>query len=103
MNAVKVQYTVQASYAETNKANIQKVMTALQEIDNPNLRYSAFVLDDGKTFVHFAMRGDEEAQKILSDLPTFQEFQQQLRASEPESPPNATSINLVAASWDVFG
>jgi hypothetical protein len=102
MNAVKVQYTVKAEYAETNKKNIARVMNALREINSPNIRYSSFLLDDGKTFVHFVMRTDEEAGEILSNLEAFKDFQQQLRNSEPESPPKAENLTLVDASWDVF-
>jgi hypothetical protein len=102
MNAVKVQYTVKTDYVETNKENIARVMSALREIDSPNIRYSAFLLDDGKTFVHFVMRANDEAGSILSDLEAFKDFQQQLRNSEPESSPKADNLTLVDASWDVF-
>ena len=102
MNAVKVQYTVKEEYVETNKANIQRVMADLKEINNPGIKYSAFLLDDGKSFVHFVMRADDEAQKSLSELPSFQEFQRQLRESGPEAPPNAEDLTLVGSSWDFF-
>ena len=102
MNAVRVQYTVKESYVETNKANIQKVMADLKALSNPDIKYAAFQLGDGKTFMHFVMRANEEAQKSLSDLPSFQEFQRQLRESEPEVPPNAEDLSLVGASSDVF-
>ena len=102
MNAVKVQYTVKEEYVETNKANIQRVMTDLKEINNPGIKYSAFLLDDGKSFVHFVMRVDDQAQKTLSELPSFQEFQHQLRESGPEVAPQAENLILVGASWDIF-
>jgi hypothetical protein len=102
MNAVKVQYTVKKEYVETNKANIRQVMSDLKAINDPNIKYSAFLLDDGKSFVHFVMRIDKDAQKTLSELPSFQDFQQQLRASEPEVPPQAEDLTLVGLSWDVF-
>lgn len=102
MNAVKVQYTVKQTYVETNKANIRRVMADLKEINSPKIKYSAFLLDDGKSFVHFVMRADEEAQKTLSELPSFQEFQRQLRESSPEVAPKAENLTLVGASWDVF-
>ena len=63
MNAVKVQYTVKEGYVETNKANIRQVMADLREIDPPDIQYSAFLLDDGQTFVHFVMRVNDEAQR----------------------------------------
>ena len=102
MNAVIVQYTVKNEFVETNKANIRQVMSDLDALNDPNIKYSAFLLDDGKSFVHFVMRVDEDAQKTLSDLPSFQEFQQQLRASEPEELPQAENLSLVGLSWDIF-
>lgn len=102
MQAVKVQYTVKESYVETNKANIQQVMSDLREINNPNIQYSSFLLEDGKSFVHLVMRVDQEAQKTLSELPSFQEFQRQLKESGPEVPPQAEDMNLIGSSWDIF-
>lgn len=102
MNAVKVQYTVKEEYVETNKANIQRVMADLKEINDPNIRYAAFQLENGKSFVHFVMRANDEAQKTISELPSFQEFQRQLKESGPESPPQAEDLTLVGMSWDVF-
>lgn len=102
MHAVKVQYTVKADYVETNKANIRRVMADLQEINSPDLKYSSFVMEDGRTFVHFVMRANQEAQRIMSELPSFQDFRRQLRASDPEVPPEAEDLDLVGASWPVF-
>ena len=93
MNAVKVQYTVKPEYSETNKKNIERVMDALKEVGSPDIRYSAYLLDDGKTFVHFVMRANDEAGNLLSNLEAFQDFQQQLRDSGPEAPPKANRAN----------
>lgn len=103
MKAVKVQYTVKESYVETNKKNIQKVMSELREINNPGVRYSAFLLDDGKTFVHFAMYPDDESMSIVSELEAFQSFRQQLKDSQPESPPIAEDLTLVGSAYEIFG
>ena len=102
MNAVKVQYTVKEEYVETNQANIRRVMADLKKLNQPDIKYSAFLLDDGRSFVHFVMRVDDEAQKTLSELPSFQEFQRQLRESEPEVAPKAENLTLVGTSWDIF-
>jgi len=102
MKAVKVQYTVKAEYAETNKKNIQKVMTELRKINNPGVRYSAFCLDDGKTFIHFAMYPDEETMSIVSNLEAFKEFRQQLKESRSEIPPKAEDLNLVGSAYEFF-
>ena len=102
MDVVKVQYTVKAEYVETNKKNIAKVMADLRELNSPDIKYSTFLQDDGKSFVHFAIRANEEAQAILGNLESFQEFQRQLRASGLESPPNAENLTLVDSSWDLM-
>jgi hypothetical protein len=102
MNGVKVQYTVKEEYVETNKANIRQVMADLRDINNTDIQYSAFLLDDGVTFVHFVMRANDEAQKIVSELPSFQEFQRQLKESGPEAPPNAEDLTFVGSSWEIF-
>jgi hypothetical protein len=60
MKAVKVQYTVREDYVETNKRNIEAVMSELRGLNNLGLKYSSFLLDDGKTFVHFNMYRDEQ-------------------------------------------
>ena len=103
MKVVKVQYTVKPSYAETNRRNIQKVMDDLRALNNPRIRYSAFMLDDGKTFVHFAMYPDEDIAAIVNNLSSFQSFRQQLKGSQPEAPPKAEDMTLVGAAYEIFG
>lgn len=102
MNASKVEYTVKAEYVETNKANIRQVMADLKALGSPGILYSAFLRDDGKSFVHFVVRADEEAQKTLGDLASFEKFRRELKESSPESPPNAESLTLVGTSSDFF-
>jgi hypothetical protein len=102
MKAVKVQYTVKESYVETNKGNIEQVMAELRQLSNPGIKYSAFLLDDGKTFVHFGLYADEESMSIVSNLTAFQKFRQQLQASQPEVPPKADDLSLVASAYDIF-
>ena len=103
MKAVRVQYTVKQSYAETNQKNIQKVMADLRAMNNPGIRYSAFMLEDGKTFIHFAMYPDEETAAIVNNLESFHSFRQQLQASQPEVPPKADNLSLVGSAYDFFG
>ena len=102
MNGVKVQYKVKEEYVETNKANIRQVMADLREISNSDIQYSAWLLDDGVTFVHLVMRANDEAQKTVNDLPSFQEFQRQLKASGLVAPPNAENLTPVGSSWEIF-
>ena len=39
MKSVKVQYTVKAEYAVTNKGNIRRVMSDLRELAHPGIKY----------------------------------------------------------------
>jgi hypothetical protein len=102
MKIVKVTYTTQAGYAEQNKANIQQVMAALMELNNDGIKYDTCVCADGKTFVHTAFFKDEEGQQILFALPSFKQFQEQLKASQPETPPKSELLTLVGASYTIF-
>src|SRR5262245_61259116 len=103
MRSVKVQYTVKKEYVETNKGNIEQVMADLRTLKNPNIKYSAFLLEDGQTFVHFAMYPDEETASILGKLGSFKKFREQLIESQPEVPPKSDNLSLVASAYDIFG
>jgi hypothetical protein len=102
MKAVKVQYTVKESYAETNQKNIQQVMTDLQALNNSGIKYSAFMLEDGKSFLHFAFYPDEETADIVNNLESFQSFRMQLKESQPEVPPKAEELTLVGSAYKLF-
>ena len=101
MKAVKVQYTVQPEFAERNAENINQVMTDLRKLNNAGIKYSSFLLDDKKSFVHFVIT-DEKANDILSSLDSFKKFQSELKASQPEAPPKVEHLNLVGSSYDFF-
>ncbi len=102
MKIVKVQYTVKDDYVQKNKENISKVMADLRAMNNPNIKYSSFLLEDGKTFLHFAMYPDQQTGNIVSELPSFNTFRAELKASEPEIPPKAENLSLVASAWEFF-
>lgn len=101
MKAVKVQYTVKPEYVESNKANIQKVMTHLKAHPISGMQYASFLLDDGQTFVHINMAEDQETLNKLQEVEAFNEFRSALKASEPISPPTSESLNLVAAGFEL--
>lgn len=102
MKAFRVQYTVKDSYVATNKENIQKVMSELKAMNNPGIKYSAYLMDDGKTFLHFVMYRDEESNRIVNELPAFKKFREELVASRPEVPPSAKELELVGSAHDIF-
>ncbi len=102
MKSVKVQYTVKAEFANSNKKNVAKVMADLRELAHPGIKYSTFVLNDGKTFVHIGMYAGQEALDVVNNLPSFQSFREQLKASGPEAPPKGDDLTLVDSSYEIF-
>ena len=102
MKIVKVTYTTKTEYAAQNKVNIGIVMSDLQKINNPGIKYNCCVGPDDKSFIHYAFFQSDEDQKVLFDLPSFKSFQEQLKASGPETPPKNELLTLVGASYDIF-
>ena len=102
MKAVKVQYTVKSEFAKQNAENISNVMNELRQINNPGLKYSSFLQDDKKSFVHFVITKSEAEEHILSGLDSFKKFQAALKASNPELPPKVEHLSLVASSYEIF-
>jgi len=99
MKTVKVEYTVRDDYVETNKQNINAVMAELRSLGDKGVQYSAFLKDDGKTFVHFAMSRDEEASQVVPNLESFKVFREQLQTGA-ETPPVQEELDLVDSSLD---
>lgn len=102
MKIVRVSYSTTPEYSAQNQANIQKVMTDLQAVNNPGIKYNTCLNPDGKTFVHTAFFRAEEDEKVLFALPAFKAFQEQLKASGPETPPKQELLILVGASYNIF-
>ena len=102
MKTVKVQYRVKPGFAETNKANISKVMQELRELNDGGIKYSAFTCGDGQTFIHLAMFSDESGQQKLNGLDSFKNFQAALKESEPVEPPKPELLELVDSTYEIF-
>src|SRR5471032_2773607 len=102
MKIVRVQYTTTQEYAAVNTENITKVANELRDINHPGIRYNAYLLPDGKTFMHFDQFEDEAAHEVLTKLASFKKFQTELKASLPEVAPKWELLCLVAASRDIF-
>jgi hypothetical protein len=75
----------------------------LQSLNNAGIRYSAYLQDDGKTFVHFVAFKDDEASKQIGTLDSFKHFQSELKARSPEVPPQVANLTLVGSSFELFG
>ena len=103
MNIIRIQYTVAPGFVEANKKNIVNVMADLRSGNHPEIRYSSYVCEDGKTFMHVFISRDKEAQKIIDNLESFKHFQRELKASQPETPPQFQQLTLVGSSYDLLG
>jgi len=101
MEAIKVEYTVKPEYVSTNRANIQKVMDELSALGDVGVLYSAYVKEDGNSFVHFAISRDADAASIIPSLKSFAAFTTQLRAEGLIAPPVSVKLDMVAKSFDL--
>jgi hypothetical protein len=61
------------------------------------------MLEDGKSFLHFAFYPDEEIAEIVNNLESFKSFRMQLKESQPEVPPKAEELILVGSAYELFG
>jgi hypothetical protein len=102
MKIIRVTYTVKAAFAQQNLENVSKFIADLKLINDPAIRYTAYVGADGKTFNHFAVYQNEEAQKTLFALESFQSFQKQRDESGLEVAPNIEELKLASASYNIF-
>ena len=73
MRHVMVRYTVREDQAEENARLIREVFAALQRATPSGLKYSAYTLEDGVSFVHVASMIDG-ANNPLQQLPEFKAF-----------------------------
>ena len=102
MKIVKVQYTTKAGYAAANRDNIRQIVNELKKIKHPGIKYSTYLLPDGKTFMHLDHFENEEAHQFLQSLNSFKKFSDQLWASELEVEPTLELLTVVASTEEVY-
>lgn len=78
------------------------MLADLRELAHPGIKYSSFILEDGKIFLHFSMYADQEALEVVNNLPSFQSFREQLKTSGPEAPPKRDDLTLVDSSYEIL-
>lgn len=98
MKTVRVQYTTKASFAATNQKNIAAVVAELKTLNHPGIKYGAWLLPDGKTFMHFDQFDSEESHLLLQELASFKKFADELWASGLEVEPKLELLSLVAST-----
>jgi hypothetical protein len=74
MSCTSIRYTVKEGRGDENQRLIEQVFAALAADGPSGLRYSAFRLDDGVTFVHVVSHQSDESRDRFRALPAFQAF-----------------------------
>lgn len=97
MHAVRVQYTVRPDFVATNEANIRAVMDELASLGDVGVRYTAFRIGDGTTFVHLVVMDGEDKADLVPGLAAFQRFRTAL-GTGATTPPASESWAVVATS-----
>lgn len=101
MKLIRVQYTVNSDFTEANQRNIALVMAELRQTGNTDVKYSSFLHEDGKTFMHIVMYNTKGSESLPSSLDSFKAFQAELKENI-EIPPKAETFTLVDSSYDIF-
>jgi len=91
IDAVVVRYRTKLEAADENQRLIEAVFASLAETQPVGLRYTAYRLEDGVTFVHVASGAGRAA---LGEVPAFQEFQRDI-AARVETGPDAVPAEVV--------
>jgi hypothetical protein len=102
MKIVRVQYTTSSDFAPRNRKNINAVVEELNKLNHPGIKYSTYMLADGKTFMHFDQFADEAAHEFLQELESFKIFAAELDASGMEAEPRLDLLTLVASTEKLF-
>jgi hypothetical protein len=102
MKTVRVQYTTTLEFAPVNQRNIAAVVEELKTLGHSGIKYGAWLLPDGKTFMHFDQLENEEAHQVLQELASFKKFAAELWASGLEVEPKLDLLALVASTEDYF-
>jgi hypothetical protein len=102
MKIVRVHYTARPEFVATNQQNIAAIVKELKALNHPGIKYTAWLLPDGKTFMHFDQFESEETHLILQDLASFKKFAEELESSQLEVKPKLELLNLVAATETYF-
>ncbi|HMI62068.1 MAG TPA: hypothetical protein VK518_14210 [Puia sp.] len=103
MKIVRVPYTTSKEFASTNQENIAGIVKELKALNHPGIKYTCWLLPDGKTFMHFDQFENEEAHQALTALESFKKFDSQLWSSGLEIEPELELLSLVASTEKYFG
>ncbi len=102
MKVIRVNYTTTAAFAPINQKNIAGIVAELKALNHPGIQYGAWLLPDGKSFMHFDQFESEEAHETLTSLMSFKKFDAELMANGFEIEPILDVLNLVASTEKLF-
>ncbi len=97
MISVKVTYTVKDHFIDQNIKNVHSFLKDFESLKNDNFRYSIYVLENKKTFVHLSEYEDQIIQQELLNVPSFLSFQNQ-RDENLETAAVVELLNLIGTS-----
>ena len=100
MRRVMVRYTLKPGRAGENEDHIRRVFEQLARERPAGLRYAAFKLEDGVSFVHVAHTDAREGRNPLTELSAFQAFAAGIRERCAE-PPVTVQLQEIG-SYDFF-
>jgi hypothetical protein len=100
MRQLMVRYTVKDGQGAENAEYVERVFAQLAREAPPGVRYAAFRLDDGVSFVHLVSHERTEGGDALRALPAFQTFLAGL-AERCATPPVTTPLHGIG-SYRVF-
>jgi hypothetical protein len=98
MKVVRVIYTTTREFAATNQRNISAVAEEVKTLNHPGIKYTCWLMADGKTFMHFDQFVNEEAHLFLQGLASFRKFETDLHASDLEVEPELELLSKVAST-----
>jgi hypothetical protein len=96
MRRVMVRYTVKPGRGPENVEYVERVFAELARHAPPGLRYAAFRLDDGVSFVHLVSHEGADGDDALRTLPAFRAFLADI-AERCEAPPVVTPLHEVGS------
>lgn len=99
MKRVMIRYKVKPDRAAENEQLVSAIYDELHRTRPEGLRYGAFQLPDGVSFVHLAET--EDGRDPLSDLPAFEQFRDGI-GDRCEEAPVATESRMIG-SFRLFG
>jgi hypothetical protein len=97
-----VTYTVTAELVPKNLENIKLFLKDFEKMKGVDFRYTVYLCDDGKTFLHLSSYANADVQKRVLVVEPFKSFQKQRDDSGLEGAHKLEVMQLVGSSHDMF-